>query len=88
MMSLTWDCLQSAQLPAHCLPSTLPPHAGIITLRAADPQATVRRLEADGVYARVIPYPSLVRICVHYLTSETDVQRLIDALPRALSSRS
>jgi cysteine desulfurase/selenocysteine lyase len=74
---------ESQELPEDAGIPADPPEAGILTLRLPDPEAVASRLEADGVYARSIPYPASLRICTHYLTSYADLQRLTDALAGA-----
>jgi L-cysteine/cystine lyase len=84
MCRFVWSALAHAQdrgeLPAGSVLSAYPPEAGILTLKVPDADALSRRLEADGVLLRSIPYNGSLRICAHYLTTSADVDRLMEAL--------
>ncbi|ELZ31506.1 cysteine desulfurase, class V aminotransferase [Halogeometricum pallidum JCM 14848] len=58
------------------------PESGLVTVRVDDPEATVRTLKDDyGIVIR--PIPSLdgsVRASLHAINTETDVDRLLEAL--------
>ena len=54
--------------------------SGLVTFDADDPEATVERLAAEGVYVRTLPAPEAVRASVHVFNTEADVDALLDAL--------
>jgi len=55
-------------------------HSGLVSLRAADPEATVERLSDAGVHIRSLPAPETVRISIHAANTEGDLDAVIDAL--------
>jgi L-cysteine/cystine lyase len=42
----------------------------------------IRKLEAENVMVRTIPYPDCLRASVHYLTNRRDIDRLLDVVSR------
>ena len=54
--------------------------SGLVTFEADDPEATVERLEDEGIYVRTLPYPDAVRASVHVFNTAEDVDSLLDAL--------
>ncbi|MBD1862769.1 MULTISPECIES: aminotransferase class V-fold PLP-dependent enzyme [Trichocoleus] len=66
----------------HCL-RTAPPEAGLVSFQLVD-QASGRShrqlaqfLESQGLMVRTILNPDCVRACVHYLTLESEIDRLV-----------
>lgn len=64
---------------------TAPPEAGLVSFQLrADSGSThaglVRWLEQQAIMVRTILDPDCIRACVHYFSSETELDRLIDAL--------
>ncbi|RLM76879.1 aminotransferase class V-fold PLP-dependent enzyme, partial [Halobellus sp. Atlit-38R] len=45
-----------------------------------DPEATVERLAEEDVVVRSLPHPNGIRASVHAVSTETEVDRLLDAL--------
>lgn len=73
---------QLIELPeVNCLRSS-PPETGLISfqLRSQSHRPLVTSLEANGFMVRVILDPDCVRACVHYLTSETEIDQLVEAI--------
>jgi len=59
-----------------------PPEAGLVFFRVpgAEPQSTVRALEAQGILVRAIPHAGCLRASLHYLSLEEEIDRLLTAL--------
>jgi L-cysteine/cystine lyase len=80
---LSGDLWQRLQALPHvqCLLST-PPASGLVSFRvegvATGP--TVQKLEAENIYIRNLGYPDSLRACVHYLTEEEELDRLVLAI--------
>jgi selenocysteine lyase/cysteine desulfurase len=55
-------------------------HSGLVTFEAAEPSETVAGLRESGVVVRDIPDPAAVRASIHVFNTESDVDRLLDAL--------
>jgi L-cysteine/cystine lyase len=86
-----WQQLQA--LPQiHCLRQS-PPQAGLISfqlraesgelepaLLARSHQQLVKSLESQRILVRQIPAPNCVRACTHYLTLESECDRLVEAI--------
>ena len=60
---------------------TEPGQATLVSFRAAEPEAVVERLAADGVIVRDLPGTGLVRASCGFWTSEDDLERLAAGLP-------
>jgi selenocysteine lyase/cysteine desulfurase len=56
------------------------PESGLVSVDVADPAAAVERLAAADVVVRALPWPEAVRASIHAVNTETDVDRLLDAL--------
>jgi selenocysteine lyase/cysteine desulfurase len=54
--------------------------SGLVTVDVDDPEATVDRLADDGIVVRSLPHPDAVRASVHAVSTEAEVDRLVDAL--------
>lgn len=68
-----------------CLSET-PPLAGLVSFQTPNfphPEL-VRRLEAQQILVRLIPFPNCVRACVHYFTLEAECDRLVEAVENCL----
>lgn len=67
----TIDCLRAA-----------PPEAGLVSFQVQNYNHSrfVHHLEAQGLMVRLIADPNCVRACVHYLTLESEVTALVDAI--------
>ncbi len=73
---------QLADLPGVvCLRST-PPEAGLVSFQLPDKSHSklVSFLEANGFMLRVILNPDCVRACIHYLTLESEIDQLVEAV--------
>lgn len=69
----------------HCL-STTPPPAGLVAFQLTNQAHAdlVRYLEARSILLRTIANPDCVRACVHYLSTEAEIDHLVEAI-RAFS---
>ncbi|ELZ57209.1 MULTISPECIES: aminotransferase class V-fold PLP-dependent enzyme [Halorubrum] len=54
--------------------------SGLVTVDVDDPEATVDRLADEGVIVRSLPHPDGIRASVHAVSTEGEVDRLLDAL--------
>ncbi|TKX59311.1 aminotransferase class V-fold PLP-dependent enzyme [Halorubrum sp. SS7] len=54
--------------------------SGLVTIDVDDPEATVERLGEEDVVVRSLPHPNGIRASVHAVSTETEVDRLLDAL--------
>lgn len=68
---------------------TAPPEAGLVSFRvnpAGDSthKTLVQALEKQGFLLRTILHPDCIRACVHYLTLESEIDQLIEALQHLL----
>ena len=54
--------------------------SGLVTVAAADPEATVARLADRGIVVRAIPDPHAVRVSIHAVSTEREVDAAVDAL--------
>ena len=54
--------------------------SGLVTVDVADPEATVDRLADEGIVVRSLPHPDGVRASVHAVSTESEIDRLADAL--------
>ena len=72
---------------------TTPPEAGLVAfqLRCPEPDRQhprlVQFLEAQHIYIRLIRDPNSVRACVHYFTTEDEVDQLLAAVRAFCASR-
>ncbi|MBC7822697.1 MAG: aminotransferase class V-fold PLP-dependent enzyme [Candidatus Parcubacteria bacterium] len=64
-----------------CLRST-PPEAGLVSfqLESGNHNSLVQTLESKGIFVRTILDPDCVRACVHYFTTEAEINRLVEAI--------
>ena len=84
LSQLLWS--QLCEIPAiQCL-RTAPPEAGLVSFQVnhQDHGRFVRHLEMQGMMVRLIEDPNCVRACVHYLTLESEVMTLVEAIAIAL----
>jgi L-cysteine/cystine lyase len=51
------------------------------------PEHLVKYLESRQILVRAMETPSCVRACVHYLTGEDEIRRLVDEIQRFLTAR-
>lgn len=77
-----WQGLQSLPHVQCLLPA--PPASGLISFRVdgVSPAPAVQKLEDENIYIRNIVYPNSLRACVHYLTTEEEIDRLITAIAK------
>ena len=84
LSQLLWA--QLGEIPGvHCL-RTAPPEAGLVSFQVEnqDHQWLVHHLERQGILVRLIADPNCVRACVHYLTLESEVTQLVEAITTAI----
>jgi len=61
----------------------LSPHeyeTGLVTIDVDDPDATVERLAEEDIVVRSLPHPDAIRASVHAVCTESEVDRLVEAL--------
>lgn len=75
-----WSGLQQLE-GVECLAKS-PPRSGLVsfTHRSGQHQALVTALEAQGFMVRTILHPDCVRACVHYFTTQDEIDRLLNAI--------
>jgi L-cysteine/cystine lyase len=80
MSCMLWQKLQTIPT-VQCL-KTSPPESGLVSfqLRQGEPADLVKALETQGLLVRLILQPRCVRACTHYLTLESEVDRLVQAI--------
>lgn len=80
LSQLLWERLTTIS-GVSCLKTT-PPQTGLVSFQLPGKSHTqlVRFLEARNIMLRTILNPDCVRACVHYLTTESDITRLVDAI--------
>lgn len=54
--------------------------SGLVTIDAADPEATVERLAERDVVVRALPYPDAIRVSIHAFNTREEVDALLGAL--------
>jgi selenocysteine lyase/cysteine desulfurase len=54
--------------------------SGLVTIDVDDPEATVERLGEQGVVVRSLPHPNGIRASVHAVSTEAEIDRLVEAL--------
>ncbi|MBW4658897.1 MAG: aminotransferase class V-fold PLP-dependent enzyme [Drouetiella hepatica Uher 2000/2452] len=69
-----------------CLRSA-PPEAGLVSFKVDRPGAGIHsrlvlELEQQSIFLRTIQDPDCVRACVHYLTLESEIDRLVEAIQK------
>ncbi|WP_458187716.1 aminotransferase class V-fold PLP-dependent enzyme [Haladaptatus sp. NG-WS-4] len=57
--------------------------SGLVTIDVDDPTATVERLADAGIAVRAIPLIGALRVSVHAVNTEDEIDALLDALPFA-----
>ncbi|MEG3941249.1 MULTISPECIES: aminotransferase class V-fold PLP-dependent enzyme [unclassified Microcoleus] len=76
-----WECL--SELPdVECL-RTSAPEAGLVSFRLMNKmphKQLVDLLEKQGIMVRTILNPDCVRACVHYFTTEAEIDKLVGAI--------
>ena len=83
---LLWEHLCETQ-GIHCL-RTAPPEAGLVSFQVqgvVNHRSFVRQLESQKMMVRMIANPNCVRACTHYLTLESEVIELVQAIRGLLS---
>lgn len=76
-----WEGLSEIS-QVNCL-RTSPPEAGLVAFELTNGKPhyqLVDLLEKQGCMVRTILSPNCVRICVHYFTTESEIERLVDAI--------
>jgi len=76
---------QLSQLPTVACLRTAPPESGLISFQVGDRTATThgqlaRQLEQQGILLRTILDPTCLRACVHYFTTEAELEQLVEAI--------
>ncbi len=69
-----------------CLKQT-PPQSGLVSFyvkKSLNSAQLVQKLEEKGFFLRTLAYPDCVRACVHYLTLESEIDALVNAIKNCL----
>jgi L-cysteine/cystine lyase len=71
-----------AELPNVTCLRTAPPEAGLVsfTVEGQAHGAIVQALEQQNIFVRTILDPDCIRACVHYLTTEEEIDQLVTAI--------
>ncbi len=67
-------------VPDERLLSPATPESGLVTIDVDDPEATVERLADEGIVVRSLPAPDAIRASIHAVTTEAEVDALVEAL--------
>lgn len=83
LSQLLWQQLND--LPQIICLRTTPPESGLVSFKLTDPAQTphnrlVQFLEQRGCFIRAILAPDCVRACVHYFTTEVEIERLVQSI--------
>ncbi|MBE9031333.1 aminotransferase class V-fold PLP-dependent enzyme [filamentous cyanobacterium LEGE 11480] len=75
-----WEQLKRLE-PITCVRPTTP-DSGLVAFQLASGQhkQLVQRLEHQGIYVRLLLNPNCVRACTHYLTTDAEIQHLVEAI--------
>lgn len=75
-----WEALNKMPHVA-CIRRTQP-DSGLISfqLTSGEHQTLIKPLEAQGIFVRLLLNPNCIRACTHYLTTEAEIERLIQAI--------
>jgi L-cysteine/cystine lyase len=78
--SYLWHGLQQID-GINCILDT-PPQSGLISFQIANAHhdRLVRELESEHIFLRTILFPDCVRACVHYFTTTSEIDSLLDRL--------
>ena len=55
-------------------------HSGLVTVAADDPEHTVDRLADRDIVVRSLPHPEAIRVSVHAVSTEAEIDAVLDAL--------
>ncbi|MCU0565936.1 MAG: aminotransferase class V-fold PLP-dependent enzyme [Oculatellaceae cyanobacterium Prado106] len=77
---LLWEKL--SQLPHLTCLRTAPPEAGLVSFTLANHShaEVVKSLEQQRIFLRTLLDPDCIRACVHYLTTEAEIDQLVNAI--------
>lgn len=67
-------------LPTERLRSPEAFHSGLVSITSADPETTVETLADNGVHIRALPAPETVRVSLHAVNDESDVDAVLAEL--------
>jgi L-cysteine/cystine lyase len=75
-----WHGLQQIS-GINCI-TDIPPQSGLVSFELANGKhlSTVQQLESERIYLRTILSPDCIRACVHYFTTTTEIDTLLDRL--------
>ncbi len=72
-----------SELPhIHCLRTT-PPESGLVSFQLTNDmthQSGVESLEEQSILLRTLLNPNCIRACVHYFTTQSEIEQLVDAI--------
>lgn len=78
-----------SQVPGVMCLRTTSPEAGLVAFQLSDREhgPLVRWLEQQRLFVRTISAPNCLRACVHYLTLDSEVQQLVEAVHQFQTER-
>lgn len=56
--------------------------SGLVTVRDDTPQSTVETLAKDDIIIRALPFPGAIRVSLHAVSTEHDVDRVLESIAR------
>lgn len=82
---------QMNELPNVTCLRTAPPESGLVSFQVGDRSAVThdrlaKQLEQQGVLIRTILDPTCLRACVHYFTTEAEIEHLVKMIQQTLTS--
>lgn len=86
LSQILWEMLSTIP-KINCL-RTSAPESGLVAFQIegiSNHRPFVQQLESQSVMVRLIADPNCVRACVHYLTLESEVEQLVQAIEKALT---
>ncbi|MGA9379440.1 MAG: cysteine lyase, partial [Phormidium sp.] len=77
-----WEKL-SELFQVNCLLNS-PPESGLVSFQVAgvSHRELVQSLEKQGFLIRTLRYPDCVRACVHYFTSPSEIDQLVEEISK------
>ena len=59
-----------------------PPESGLVSFYVNNPSLLVKNLEEKNYFLRTLAQPSCVRACVHYFTTESEIEALVQEIKK------
>jgi len=68
------------QIPVDRLLSSPEEPTGLVTIRVANPESVVKALASESISVRSLPLPEAVRVSIHAVNTEAEIDDLVSAL--------